>query len=109
MKFSALVAALAMVVPSLAAPAPEVDARQVITFADTLTIALTSRANGTFLDRTVYGTRTTPRLTAEEGEEWRYAFQTNTDPKAFTWNSGGKKLQVCINDSHLKQCFGNPT
>lgn len=100
MKLTTLFAAIALLsAPALAAPASEVEARQIVTF-DTLTIALTSEHDGTFLDRTNYGTKTTPRPAPEEGGG-RYAFRSYTDPKAFTWKPvGGKQLQVSINLVH---------
>lgn len=95
MKLFALFTALVAAAPALAAPTE----RQITVFPEMVTVVLNSQADGSFTDRTNYGTRTTPRLAVDASdpkEQWRYAFQTNTDPKAFTWTANGKQLQVSL-------------
>ena len=78
MKYTALLAAIATLTSAMAAPAAELDSRQIVTFPEMVTIALTSRTSGTFLDRTNYGVKTTPRLDVDASnpaEKQRYAFE----------------------------------
>lgn len=81
MKITALFAAIVTLTSALAAPAAELDSRQIVRFPEMVVVSLTSKSSGTFLDRTVYGTKTTPKLEVDASnpsEKQKYAFEVST-------------------------------
>lgn len=93
---AAVIAAFVAITPALAAP---LDSRQISNFDQTVTIALSSRYDGDFIQRTNYGVSDSsePAVdTSNPNERYRYAFDNLSDVKQFSWNANGRKLQVSL-------------